>query len=79
MRIRRRHLLVWIRRSDTLDQQTVVGLAWRNRSRFDRIVRHVKSQLGLPLGGVGSVTVKTILRQNRANVAVEVKNFGACR
>jgi hypothetical protein len=79
MRIRRRHLFVWIRRSDSLDQQAIVRIAWRNRSRFDGVARDVEPQLGLSLGGVGSMTVKTVLRQDRANVAIEVKNFGACR
>jgi hypothetical protein len=72
-------LLVWIRRADAFNEQTLVRPTWRNRSRFDRILRNVEPKLSLPLSGVGSVAMKAVLRQNRANVAIEVENVSAGR
>ena len=50
-----------------------LGVIRDNRTGLDRVVSHVESQLGLSFIGILPMAIEAILRQDRPNVAIEVK------
>jgi hypothetical protein len=41
-----------------------------------RVARFVQAQIRLPLSGIGTVTMQTVLCQNRPDITVEIDSFG---
>ena len=82
VRIPRGHEQVRIVRDDALDQGAFGGFAWQDRSRFDGLFGPIESQIGLAMLSVRSMAIKTILREDRTDVPIELdplRCFKSCR
>ncbi len=59
---------------DPLDQLARAGCVRHDRTGLDGVVAQVESQFGLPFVGVLAVAIEAVLREDRTDVAVEVKH-----
>ena len=60
-----------------LQQRARGRLAGHNGSSVDRGLANIQPQVSLPLGGILSVAVKAVFREDRTDVAVEVDRVGS--
>ncbi len=75
IRFWRRHLLLGIRRVDARDELALGGFARRNHSRLESSFREIQPQVRLTFPSILTVAVKTVLRQNRPDIAIEIDRF----
>ena len=71
VRLRRRHHEFGSGGPDPLDERAAGRLAGHDGAGRHGRLAVVKPQVGLPMTGVGSMAVKTVVRQERPDVAVE--------
>jgi len=72
----RRHQVIRVRCGDPVNQRTCLRLARNDCLLLQGRLADVQPQVGLAGLGIRAVTLKTVLRQNRLNVAVEFDRAG---
>src|SRR5262245_8865507 len=76
MGLRWRHGVVWVCRGDGLNQFAFFRFAWNEGVGFESYFTNVQPQFGFAVIFVRTVAFETVVRKQRADVAIEADFIG---